>query len=140
MMGAWSQEGYEHEASKSIRGDMFCGLLLDMINQEELTDERVEEWVAQLKSEGFLDGAGSATSDPLTKTPEETVNGATSNPEPLSVLDENSSLLDQNIAVHSSGGYTPHHNAITGKTMWTSADGRTAFVTAETSSKTSLRP
>jgi flavodoxin I len=31
MVGSWSQEGYEHTDSKSIRGDKFCGLLLDMV-------------------------------------------------------------------------------------------------------------
>ena len=54
MMGAWSQEGYEHDDSKAIRGDKFCGLLLDMVNQEDLTEERVIQWVAQLKAEGVV--------------------------------------------------------------------------------------
>ena len=27
LFGYTSQEGYEHEASKSIRGDLFCGLM-----------------------------------------------------------------------------------------------------------------
>ena len=54
MLGAWSQEGYEHEDSKSIRGDKFCGLLLDAVNQEDMTEERVQKWVAQLKDEGIL--------------------------------------------------------------------------------------
>ena len=40
MMGYTSQDGYEHESSKSIRGDKFCGLLCDAVNQEELTEER----------------------------------------------------------------------------------------------------
>ena len=40
MYGYVSQEGYLHEDSKAIRGDKFCGLLLDMVNQEELTTER----------------------------------------------------------------------------------------------------
>ena len=31
MMGYTSQEGYDHEASKAIRGDLFCGLLCDMV-------------------------------------------------------------------------------------------------------------
>lgn len=29
MLGYTSQDGYEHSASKSIRGDKFCGLLCD---------------------------------------------------------------------------------------------------------------
>ena len=55
MYGAWSQEGYEHDDSKAIRGDKFCGLLLDMVNQEDMTEERVTQWVAQLRAEGFLE-------------------------------------------------------------------------------------
>ncbi|OEU20437.1 Flavodoxin, partial [Fragilariopsis cylindrus CCMP1102] len=49
--GYTSQEGYEHEASKSIREDKFCGLLCDGVNQEDLTDKRVVNWVSQLKTE-----------------------------------------------------------------------------------------
>jgi flavodoxin I len=55
MLGAWSQEGYEHDDSKSIRGDKFCGLLLDQVNQEDLTEERAEKWWEQLKGEGILE-------------------------------------------------------------------------------------
>jgi flavodoxin I len=54
MLGAWSMEGYDHVESKATRGDMFCGLLLDQDNQDDLTDVRVESWVAQLKEEGIL--------------------------------------------------------------------------------------
>lgn len=60
MFGYVSQEGYLHEDSKSIRGDKFCGLLCDVVNQEDLTEERVEKWVAQLKSEGFIDSGSSS--------------------------------------------------------------------------------
>lgn len=38
MHGYISQEGYVHESSKAIRGDKFCGLLLDAVNQEEMTE------------------------------------------------------------------------------------------------------
>ena len=48
MMGYTSQEGYLHEASKAIRGDLFCGLLNDAVNQEELMEERVEKWCVVL--------------------------------------------------------------------------------------------
>ena len=47
MIGYTSQEGYEHEASKAIRGDKFCGLLCDAVNQEELSAERVERAFSQ---------------------------------------------------------------------------------------------
>jgi len=135
MLGSWSQEGYEHESSKSIRGDKFCGLLLDAVNQEELTDERVEQWVAQLIEEGILEG-GSSVAPAVTA---EVVNGAAADAAvpngavavdaSLSQLEENSNLLNENIRAHSSGGYTPHVNPLTGATMWTSPDGTKSYVT-----------
>ena len=129
MLGSWSQEGYEHEASKSIRGDKFCGLLLDMVNQEELSPGRVEQWVAQLIDEGILSGGGAAPST-------QTINGAETeviaDGADLHVtLEENSDILDQNIRAHSSGGYYPHTNKATGRTMWISEDGRQSYFTAE---------
>lgn len=132
---ATSQEGYEHEASKSIRGDKFCGLLLDQINQEELTDDRVSAWVAQLIENGFLEGGATAAVAPVEDV---VVQEAALQEE----LEESSAVLDQNIGSHSSGGFTPHFNPVTRKTMWTSPDGRSSYVTAEseTSSATSLRP
>lgn len=54
MMGYTSQEGYVHQDSKAIRGDQFCGLLCDEVNQDDLSEERVQKWVAQLKTEGFF--------------------------------------------------------------------------------------
>merc|ERR1711971_256479 len=62
MYGYTPQEGYNHEESKAIRGDKFCGLLLDAVNQEDLTEGRVESWVSQLKQEGFLEGESSTSS------------------------------------------------------------------------------
>jgi flavodoxin I len=56
MIGAWDMAGYDHVASESIRGDKFCGLLLDEVNQDDLTDGRIQKWVAQLKDEGILKG------------------------------------------------------------------------------------
>ncbi|GAX29355.1 flavodoxin I [Fistulifera solaris] len=134
MLGAWSQEGYEHEASKSIRGDKFCGLLLDAVNQEELTGERVQQWVAQLIEEGILDGSSSvakpstATSSASPKAVEEEI------PE-LKEMAASSRILDENIALHSSGGFKAHVNPVSGKTMWTSADGRKSFTTVGTVKK-----
>jgi len=57
MMGYTSHEGYEHESSKAVRGDKFCGLLCDMVNEEDLSEKRVHDWVSQLKAEGILEGA-----------------------------------------------------------------------------------
>lgn len=128
MLGAWSQEGYEHDDSKSIRGDKFCGLLLDMMNQEDLTEERVEQWVAQLKAEGILE-AGAAT--PVAAAAPAAATPAAVEVELKETLEDFSATLDENIALHSTGGFTPHYNAKTGKTMWTSADGRSSFVTTD---------
>jgi len=141
MLGTWGMDGYEHEASKSIRGDKFCGLLLDQVNQEDLTDERVETWVVQLKEEGILEGGSSgAAAAPSVLQHDEVVNGVQAAPassagaatsdDKLSELVESSTLLDQTIASHS-GGFTPHYNPVKGTTMWTSPDGRKSYVTAE---------
>jgi flavodoxin I len=121
MLGAWSQEGYEHEDSKSIRGDKFCGLLLDMVNQEELTEERAKKWVEQLKGEGILEGASAGAAAPAAAPVAAAPVAAAPAPAPAVVNSES----------HSGGGFTPHHNAKNGKTMWTSPDGRNSYVTTE---------
>lgn len=63
-MGYTSQEGYQHKESKAIRGESFCGLLLDAVNEEELTEERVKNWVAKLLDQGILDQVAAAVSAP----------------------------------------------------------------------------
>jgi len=138
MMGFTSQDGYEHEASKAIRGDKFCGLLLDAVNQEELSEDRVKAWVAQLRSDGFLDGSdGSATADPVVvAAPTSVAPVSKIEDAPTNIhkeLENNSHLLDQNIAVHSSdsSGFVPYKNLKTGKTMWTSPDGRSCYYTLD---------
>jgi flavodoxin I len=50
-VGYWSTEGYEFNESKGVRDGKFVGLALDEDNQSELTDKRIENWVAQLKQE-----------------------------------------------------------------------------------------
>lgn len=49
VVGFTSAENYTFESSKALRGERFCGLLLDQENQPRLTAERVENWVANLK-------------------------------------------------------------------------------------------
>jgi flavodoxin I len=50
--GFTSTEGYEYEESLCDVGEnQFCGLGIDVENQEDLTEERVTAWCAQLKSE-----------------------------------------------------------------------------------------
>ena len=50
-VGSWPTDGYEHEASKADKDGKFVGLALDEDNQSELTESRIKEWVAQIKSE-----------------------------------------------------------------------------------------
>eukprot|EP00538_Stauroneis_constricta_P001253 CAMPEP_0119562926 /NCGR_PEP_ID=MMETSP1352-20130426/21928_1 /TAXON_ID=265584 /ORGANISM="Stauroneis constricta, Strain CCMP1120" /LENGTH=306 /DNA_ID=CAMNT_0007611437 /DNA_START=52 /DNA_END=970 /DNA_ORIENTATION=+ len=133
MFGYTSQEGYEHEFSKSARGDKFCGLICDMVNQEELTEERVEAWVKQLQSEGFFGGEGSddaitaGAADSVIAALEELeedvviTNGATevATPEPVTA------------ASVSSEGFKRHYNPVTRSSMWTSPNGRKCFYTAD---------
>ncbi|MCY6489406.1 MULTISPECIES: flavodoxin FldA [Leptolyngbya] len=49
-VGMTSTAGYEHQESKAVRGDKFCGLAIDEDNQSDLTDERIKAWATQLKS------------------------------------------------------------------------------------------
>lgn len=52
MYGHWPTKGYDHSDSKAeIEKGKFCGLALDDDNQEDLTDGRVEQWVAQVVQE-----------------------------------------------------------------------------------------
>lgn len=127
MMGYTSQEGYEHEESKSIRGEKFCGLLCDAVNQEELTEGRVQAWVSQLKEEGFLEGASSSGAAPIKVAPAAI--------EPTAVffedIDEHSTMLDMTIESHGSTGYTPYYNPRSKSTMWVSSNGRECYYTAD---------
>lgn len=54
LLGFWPTEGYKYEASKAVRDNQFMGLAIDEDNQPEQTDTRLEQWVEQLKTEGFL--------------------------------------------------------------------------------------
>lgn len=50
-VGYWPTTGYEFNASQALRGDQFVGLLIDEDNQSDLTDQRIQQWVTQLKKE-----------------------------------------------------------------------------------------
>jgi len=54
VVGQWSTEGYEHEDTKSLRGDKFVGCAFDEDNQPELSEERAQQWVEQIKGEGIV--------------------------------------------------------------------------------------
>lgn len=53
VIGYWPNEGYEFTASKGVTedGEFFVGLSLDDENQYEQSEERIAQWVAQLRSE-----------------------------------------------------------------------------------------
>ncbi|EGB07499.1 hypothetical protein AURANDRAFT_28071 [Aureococcus anophagefferens] len=53
VVGFTSQDDYEHYESKAVRDDMFCGLLCDEQNQMDMSEQRVADWVEQLKGEGL---------------------------------------------------------------------------------------
>jgi len=145
--GYTSQEGYEHEASKSIREDKFCGLLCDGVNQEDLTDKRVVNWVSQLKTEGFMSGSSSSSSTPVTVTtitPEEVAEVEFVVEEEEIVfqdIDENSNILDESIKQQggvTSTGFKSYYNEKTKSTMFVSADGRSAYYSSD--ANTSFSP
>ncbi|MBU0923801.1 flavodoxin [bacterium] len=49
IVGFTSTQGYYHDASKAQLEDKFVGLILDEDNQSDLTDERIENWVNEIK-------------------------------------------------------------------------------------------
>jgi flavodoxin I len=51
IIGHIPVEGYNFEASRAQRGDKFVGLPLDQENQGRLTNDRIKNWVEQLKKE-----------------------------------------------------------------------------------------
>lgn len=48
VVGFTSTEGYEHDYSKAEKDGKFCGLCLDVDNQDELSDERITKWVPEV--------------------------------------------------------------------------------------------
>ena len=145
MIGYTSQDGYEHETSKAIRGDLFCGLLCDEINQDDLSEERVQNWVAQLKAEGILDGSSESPSAVIdaevvvTPSAEEIVeDDVISKLEAenaiLRKLLEESNAMDKVLAndvVEGESGYKPYYNPKSCSTMWISSDGKKCYYTIE---------
>jgi len=129
MIGYTSQEGYQHKTSKSPRGDLFCGLLLDAVNEEELTEERIENWIAKLLDEGILESSGESS-------PAATVPPATALPPPQVAVSataafEDLALAEEILTEVKKNGYMAHYNPRTDTTMWISTtDGRSSYVTA----------
>lgn len=121
MMGYTSTDGYLHEESKAIRGDKFCGLALDAVNQEELTEERVRNWVAALISDGFLLGDAAPTASSAV---------ASQIPPPAEII----SLVEEPVVAEEpeekENSFVGHYNPQTDKTWWVDNKGRSSFVTA----------
>jgi flavodoxin I len=51
LVGLTSTEGYTFEKSRALRDGKFLGLAIDVENQAKQTEERVKNWVEQLKKE-----------------------------------------------------------------------------------------
>ncbi len=51
LAGFMSVSGFEHSFSKAQRNDKFVGLCLDVDNQDELTEQRIQQWVPQVIQE-----------------------------------------------------------------------------------------
>jgi len=49
--GYTSTEGYSYKHSYSEKDGKFCGLAIDDINQEDLSEQRITSWAEQVKSE-----------------------------------------------------------------------------------------
>jgi flavodoxin I len=50
-VGYCSLDNYDFNESKAVKNGKFVGLALDDDNQSDLTEERIEKWVTQLKTE-----------------------------------------------------------------------------------------
>ncbi|WP_024850869.1 flavodoxin FldA [Hydrogenovibrio kuenenii] len=55
-VGYWSTDGYQFDESKAVTedGEFFVGLAIDEDQQPEMTAERVDQWVDQVKEEMSL--------------------------------------------------------------------------------------
>lgn len=49
VVGFWPRTGYEFTATTALENGQFVGLVLDEDNQPELTDERLEAWLTQIR-------------------------------------------------------------------------------------------
>ena len=51
LCGLWPTDGYEFKKSKAIRDGKFLGLVIDVENQDNLTDKRVKSWASLIQKE-----------------------------------------------------------------------------------------
>lgn len=45
VVGSWPINGYNFDRSRAVKNGVFVGLVIDEVNQSDLTDERLKEWV-----------------------------------------------------------------------------------------------
>ena len=50
IVGETSPEGYSYESSKALENGKFLGLILDQENQGRLTEERLRNWLENIKT------------------------------------------------------------------------------------------
>lgn len=48
VVGAWPTDGYEFDHSEAVKDDKFVGLALDLDNQQNLTEERLDAWLKMI--------------------------------------------------------------------------------------------
>ncbi|NQY94461.1 MAG: flavodoxin [Campylobacteraceae bacterium] len=51
LVGQTSTDGYEYEDTTAVVDGKFLGLVIDEENQDDLTDERIENWAEQIKGD-----------------------------------------------------------------------------------------
>lgn len=131
-------EGYEHEASKSQRGDKFVGLVCDNANQDDLTDGRVKAWTQQLIAEGFLSAAASPAAAAPAVPAAPAAPPPASSPAPVEVAAPGGgrSLGAKTWHPNTVGGaadakdFAPYHSKTIGATLWVSTkDHRRSYYT-----------
>ena len=51
IIGNWPIKGYDFSATLAVHGEKFVGLALDQDNQPDLTEDRVAEWVNEIRQQ-----------------------------------------------------------------------------------------
>lgn len=51
LFGLWPTDGYDFKKSKALRDGKFLGLVIDVENQDNLSDKRIKTWCKQIKGE-----------------------------------------------------------------------------------------
>lgn len=51
LHGLWPTDGYDFKKSKALRDGKFMGVVIDVENQDNLSDKRIKAWCKQIKGE-----------------------------------------------------------------------------------------